>query len=805
MTRKKKTEAGSSYTAENIKVLKGRDAVRKRPGMYIGDVDDIAGLHHMVWEVVDNAIDEAQAGYCDTIGVVIHPDNTVTVTDNGRGIPVDIHKETGRSAAEVIMTELHAGGKFDSNSYKVSGGLHGVGVSVVNFLSEWLRLEIHRDGKVWEQTYERGIPVVPLAPVGKTRRTGTQVTFKPDSEIFTVLEFHADLLVKHLRELAFLNSGVTIKFFDERTDREEVFSFKGGVAEFVRYLNRTKNVLHRKPIYLSETNEEGEAVEVALQWHDGYSENVLPFTNTVYNRDGGTHVSGFRAALTRTINTYASANNLLKGTKENLSGEDVREGLTAVVAVKIQEPRFSSQTKDKLVSNHVKGWVESVINDHLATFFEENPSVAKKIVGKCLEAARARDAARKARELTRRKSALENSTLPGKLADCSEKDPAHAELFLVEGDSAGGSAKQGRDRRFQAILPLRGKILNVEKSRFDRMLASEEIRTIIQCLGTGIGKDEFDLSKLRYHKIIIMTDADVDGSHIRTLLLTFFYRQMTELVERGHLYIAQPPLYKVARKKKETYLKDEEELSRFLLDRVEDEFTLLVGATGKKLSGAKLRAAALAAEAWLGALERLDRRGWTADVVQAALDQGLTDGRCLRRKDRAEAIAAELRDLGFDGVRLEMNEEHEVWEVLCTAGRNGRSWTVRIGRDLATTWHYRQLLQLLPQINPLRIGPYHLERNGDRETLATLGELVTRLYDVAKKGLNIQRYKGLGEMNPQQLWETTMNPESRRLLRVTVEDGAAADNLFTVLMGDAVEPRRNFIQTNALEAQNLDI
>ena len=804
----KQVERGAeaaAYTAENIKVLKGRDAVRKRPGMYIGDVDDISGLQHMVWEVVDNAIDEAQAGYCDTISVTIHPDNSVTVTDNGRGIPVDTHRETGRSAAEVIMTELHAGGKFDSNSYKVSGGLHGVGVSVVNFLSEWLRLEIHRDGKVWEQTYERGIPVAPLAAVGKTRRTGTQVTFKPDPEIFTVLEFHADLLVRHLRELAFLNSGVTLRFFDERTDREEVFRFKGGVAEFVRYLNRTKNVLHNKPIYLTETNERGESVEVALQWHDGYSENVLPFTNTVFNRDGGTHVSGFRAALTRTINQYASANNLLKGTKENLSGEDVREGLTAVVAVRVQEPRFSSQTKDKLVSNHVKGWVESVINEHMSTFFEENPSVAKKIVGKCLEAARARDAARKARELTRRKSALENSTLPGKLADCSEKDPAHAELFLVEGDSAGGSAKQGRDRRFQAILPLRGKILNVEKSRFDRMLASEEIRTIIQCLGAGIGKDEFDLSRLRYHKIIIMTDADVDGSHIRTLLLTFFYRQMTELVERGHLYIAQPPLYKVTRKKKETYLKDDEELSRFLLDRVEDEFTLLVGATGKKLSGPKLRAAALAAEAWLSALERLDRRGWPADVVQAAVDQGLTDGRCLGRRDRADAIAAELSELGFDDVRVEFDEEHEVWQVLCTAGRNGRSWTVTVGRDLANTWHYRQLLRLLPQINPLRIGPYHLERNGDRETLATLAELVSRLYDVAKKGLNIQRYKGLGEMNPQQLWETTMNPETRRLLRVTVEDGAAADDLFTILMGDAVEPRRNFIQSNALEAQNLDI
>ncbi len=793
-----------SYTAKDIKVLKGREAVRKRPGMYIGDVDDINGLHHMVWEVVDNSIDEAQAGYCKHVSVTIHADNSVTVADDGRGIPVDRHKATGRSAAEVIMTELHAGGKFDSNSYKVSGGLHGVGVSVVNFLSEWLRLEIYRDGRVWEQEYRRGVPGAPLRAVGKTKKTGTTITFKPDPEIFSVLEFHGDLLVKHLRELAFLNSGLRIRFFDERTERREEFSFRGGIAEFVRYLNRSKTVLHPKPIHLVDTNEDGEEVEVALQWHDGYSEQVLPFTNTVYNRDGGTHVSGFRAALTRTINNYATSRNMLKGMKDNLSGEDVREGLTAVIAVKVREPRFSSQTKDKLVSSAVKSWVETMINDRLATFLEENPSVAKKIIGKCLEAARARDAARKARELTRRKSALENSTLPGKLADCSERDPAHAELFLVEGDSAGGSAKQGRDRRFQAILPLRGKILNVEKARFDRMLANEEIRTIIQCLGTGVGREEFDIAKLRYHKIIIMTDADVDGSHIRTLLLTFFYRQMPELVERGHLFIAQPPLYKVSRKKREAYLKDDEELSSFLLDRVEDEFVLRVGGTGDRLAGKRLRGAVLTAEAWLGGLRHLERRGWPQDVVRAALDQELSLER-LAHRAAMDDLAAELHDLGFEEVAVARDEEHETWEVQCRAGQNGRTWTVRVGRELVKSWHYRHLEHLLPDIAPLRPGPYHLERNGDRETFASLADLVSRIYEVAKKGLNIQRYKGLGEMNPHQLWQTTMDPETRRLLRVTVEDANAADDLFTVLMGDAVGPRRAFIETNALEARNLDI
>jgi len=793
-----------AYTAENIKVLKGRDAVRKRPGMYIGDVDDISGLHHMIWEVVDNAIDEAQAGHAGKIEVVVHADQTVTVTDDGRGIPVDTHKETGRSAAEVIMTELHAGGKFDSNAYKVSGGLHGVGVSVVNFLAEWLRIEIYRDGGVWEQYYDRGVPRNALKAIGKTKRTGTLLTFKPDSEVFSVLEFHPDLLVRHLRELAFLNSGVEINFEDEATEREETFRFEGGLTEFTRYLNRSKTTLHPDPIYLDEKTDDGQEIEVALQWHDSYSESVLAFTNTVFNRDGGTHLSGFRAALTRTINNYAQAQNLLKGMKDNLSGEDVREGLTAIIAVRLIDPRFSSQTKDKLVSADVKGWVESVINGRLSTFFEENPMVAKKVISKCLDAARAREAARNARELTRRKSALESSALPGKLADCSERDPELAELFIVEGDSAGGSAKQGRNRRFQAILPLRGKILNVEKARFDRMLASEEIRALIQCLGTGIGKDEFDPLKVRYHKIIIMTDADVDGSHIRTLLLTFFYRQMRELVERGHLFIAQPPLYKVARKKKEVYLKDDTDLSRFLLDRVEDEFQLTIGSSGQTFSDRDLRAAILTAEDWNATLGNLERRGYPPELVVAALDMesgGLAPG----SGEYAEKLVAELTELGYDDVHIEIDEEHGVSDVVCRVGSNGLSRESRLGWTLNRSGHFRRAERMLERIAPLRVGPYHLERNGERTTVESLNELVSHLYEVAKKGFNIQRYKGLGEMNPTQLWETTMDPEVRRLLVVNVEDAAKADELFTILMGDAVEPRRKFIEDNALEARNLDI
>ena len=793
-----------AYTAENIKVLKGRDAVRKRPGMYIGDVDDISGLNHMVWEVVDNSIDEAQAGHASKVSVIVHADQTVTVTDDGRGIPVDTHKESGRSAAEVIMTELHAGGKFDSNSYKVSGGLHGVGVSVVNFLAEWLWLEIYRDGKVWEQNFERGVPQGNLKAIGKTGRTGTLINFKPDPEVFSVLEYHPDLLVRHLRELAFLNSGLEISFEDEGTEREEKFRFEGGLAEFAAYLNRSKTVLHEDPIYLDEKTDDGEELEVALQWHDSYSENVLAFTNTIFNRDGGTHLSGFRAALTRTINAYAQSQNLLKGMKENLSGEDVREGLTAVIAVRLIDPRFSSQTKDKLVSADAKGWVESAINNRLSTFFEENPAVAKRVISKCLDAARAREAARNARELTRRKSALETSALPGKLADCSERDPQLAEIFIVEGDSAGGSAKQGRDRRFQAILPLRGKILNVEKARFDRMLGSEEIRALIQCLGTGIGKDEFDPLKVRYHKIIIMTDADVDGSHIRTLLLTFFYRQMRELVERGHLFIAQPPLYKVARKKKAVYLKDDADLSRFLLDRVEDEFQLHIGATSEIFSGRDLRSVILAAEDWTETLGNLERRGWPSELVAAALDVG-SRGTKPGSTEYADLLVAELRDLGYEDLRIEIDEEHGASEVVCRVGTNGVTRESRLGWSLTKSGHFRRAERMLERIAPLRVGPYHLERNGERTTVETLPALVSHLYEVAKKGYNIQRYKGLGEMNPTQLWETTMDPEVRRLLVVTIEDAAKADELFTILMGDAVEPRRRFIEDNALEARNLDI
>ena len=649
------------------------------------------------------------------------------------------------------------------------------------------------------------MPKEPLKTIGTTRRTGTIVNFKPDAEIFSVLEFHPDLLVRHLRELAFMNSSIEIKFLDESSDREERFLFEGGLAEFARYLNRSKSNLHDEPIYLVDKNHEGEEVEVALYWHDGYSENVLAFTNTVFNRDGGTHLSGFRAALTRTINAYAQSQNLLKGLKENFSGEDVREGLTAIISVRIQEPRFSSQTKDKLVSSDVKGWVESTINERLATYFEENPAIAKNIVSKCHDAALAREAARKARELTRRKSALETSALPGKLADCSERDPELSELFIVEGDSAGGSAKQGRDRRFQAILPLRGKILNVEKARFDRMLASEEIRALILCLGTGIGKDEFDPLKVRYHKIIIMTDADVDGSHIRTLLLTFFYRQMQELIERGHLFIAQPPLYKVSRKKKEVYLRDDGDLSSFLLDRVEDEFTLVVGTTGQELIGRELRRAILAAQEWSESLGRLERRGWPQDLVLAALDTEAKWEQKTASTEFADDLATELRELGYEDARVELDEEHGVPEVLCRVGFNGRGREIRLGELLGSSGHFRRARSQIAQVAALRVGPFHLDRNGERETLGNLSDLVGRVYEVAKKGFNIQRYKGLGEMNPKQLWETTMDPEARRLLQVTIEDGARADELFTILMGDAVEPRRNFIETNALEARNLDI
>jgi len=793
-----------SYTADSIQLLKNRDAVRKRPGMYIGDTDDISGLHHMVWEVVDNAVDEAQAGFATRVVVRVHTDNSVTVEDNGRGIPVDTHKPTGRSAAEVIMCELHSGGKFDGSSYKVSGGLHGVGVSVVNFLSEWLRLEIRRDGGVWEQEYHQGQPVAPLKRVGNSNKTGTTVTFKPDSEIFSVLEFHHEVLVQRLRELAFLNSGLVIRFADERNSQEHEFVYKGGIAAFVEYLNRAKNTLHSKPIQLVDEND-GEQVALALQWHDGYSENVLAFTNTVFNADGGTHLSGLRAALTRTINGYAESSGLLKNAPEGLSGEDVREGLTAVLSVKVRDPKFSSQTKDKLVSSHVKQWVESMVSARLSEFFEENPTIARRIVGKCVEAARAREAARRARELTRRKGALESSSLPGKLADCQEKDPAGAELYLVEGDSAGGSAKQGRDRRFQAILPLRGKILNVEKARFDKMLGNQEIRTIIQCLGTGIGADDFDLGKLRYHKIIIMTDADVDGAHIRTLLLTFFFRHFRQLVERGHLYIAQPPLYKLAVKKEERYAKDEAELSSILLDRLSDRASLTLAGSGRTLRGKELKDAIRRLERKLEHLARLDQRGWPRDLVTVVLTQGFAGRDVLGDPARLDALVEELRAEGFDDATRLADEEHGSNLVRVTYNRNGRHRAVDLGVDLLRSYEYTQLVELRRTLKDFDMPPFHLELENEQETFGSVEELVGRVYENARRGLAIQRYKGLGEMNPEQLWSTTMNPDTRRLLQVRVEDAAEADELFTVLMGDAVEPRRAFIEKNALEVVNLDV
>jgi DNA gyrase subunit B len=792
-----------NYTAEDIKVLKGLDAVRKRPGMYIGDTDDITGLHHMVYEVVDNAIDEALAGHADRVTVTIHVDNSVTVTDNGRGIPVDLHKEENRSAAEVIMTELHAGGKFDNNSYKVSGGLHGVGVSVVNFLSEWLELEIHRDGNVWRQRYERGLPTAPIVKGEKTTHRGTRVTFKADPEIFSITEMNFETLSQRLRELAFLNSGIQIEIQDERSEKHHEFKYEGGIVSFVKDLNKNKTPLHDEPIFIRD-EEDGEQVEIALQWNDGYTDNIYTFTNTIKNADGGTHLVGFKGALTRTVNKYVTDTGVLEKLKLSLEGDDIREGLTAIISVKIRDPKFSSQTKDKLVSSEVKTWVEQIVNERLAEYFEENPKEAKRITEKIIDAARGREAARKARDLTRRKGALDSASLPGKLADCSERDPALCEIYFVEGDSAGGSAKQGRDRRFQAILPLKGKILNVEKARLDKMLSSEEIRLMITALGTGIGADDFSVVKLRYHKIIIMTDADVDGSHIRTLILTFFYRHMREVIDRGHLYIAQPPLFKVTQGKKDTYLKDETEKSRFLLGRIAESVELTPEG-GLTVRGEALMNMLQRMEEFRSHARKVAVRGVPRDAQEILVREHLTDRSVLADEAKLTVLVDAFTKAGFLDVRIVRDEITETTSVQFRAGNNGSGKTYIVNGDLLGQYEFRQMVKSYESLSAFGLPPYTVKHGEEVTVYTDIDALLEQIYKLAEKGLTIQRYKGLGEMNPEQLWDTTMNPTTRRLLQVTVQDAVGADEIFTILMGDQVEPRRVFIQDNALEVKNLDI
>jgi len=796
----KNPAAGHKYDATSIKVLGGLEAVRKRPAMYIGSTGEM-GLHHLVWEVVDNSVDEAMAGSCDEINVVVHEDNSVTVTDNGRGIPVDMHATEKKPAAEVVLTVLHAGGKFDSDTYKVSGGLHGVGVSVVNALSDWLDLEIWRDGEVWEQSYEKGVPTSKLKSSGKTRKTGTKITFHADPSIFTTTNYSFDTLSQRLRELAFLNKGLKITLEDERTaNKKAEFRFSGGIAEFVKHLNRGKGVLHDSPIYMEGKKDQVE-MEIALQYNDSYAENIFAFANTINTVDGGTHLAGFRSSLTRTINYYANSFGLLKEQKDEVSitGDDVREGLVAVVSVKLPQPQFEGQTKGKLNSD-IKGVVESLVNERLGEYFDKHSSIARKIIGKCIDAARAREAARKARELTRRKSAMDSGGLPGKLADCQERDPARCELFVVEGESAGGSAKGGRDRRYQAILPLKGKILNVEKARYDKMLGHEEIRAIITALGTGIGKDDFDAGKLRYHKIILMTDADVDGSHIRTLLLTFFFRHMRELIDREHIYIAQPPLYRVKRGKSERYIRDEREFSRELMKRATEDHTVK-GKDGRALEGGALTQFLLNIQEYDQVAAKLARKLRDPKLIEILADSELDKKADFSEKKKLQDLvkAIEKAKLNVEP-KLEFDEEHSLHElVLKNGGEKRINWA------LAGSPEFKRLRTLHQAIEENNKPPFTIAHNGDKTEKDSALTLLNYVLEDAKSAFTITRFKGLGEMNPSQLWETTMNAETRTLLKVRLEDAVAAEDIFSTLMGENVEQRRKFIEDNALDVVNLDI